>query len=123
MSEARIRASIDAYIAAWNERDAAARLRLISRGCAADLRLHTPGRRIEGHAAFDAMIAEFQGRRPGLRAVLSSAVDIQGHLFRYAGSVAGAAGPLGGDVLDTGECDDDGRIRVLLTFVGTTLPG
>ena len=121
MIEARIRASIEAYVAAWNERDATLRRRLIERACAEDLRMRTPGKRIDGRGQLDALIADFQARRPGARAVLSSAVDIQGHVFRYTGIVEGS--PIaGGDALDAGECDEDGRIRLLLTFVGATLP-
>jgi hypothetical protein len=121
MIEARIRASIEAYIAAWNEHDAAQRMRLIEQACAADLLMRTPGKRIDGRAQLDALIADFQQRRPGERAVLSSAVDIQGHVFRYAGVVEGST-VARGDILDAGECDEDGRIRLLLTFVGAALP-
>jgi hypothetical protein len=121
LRDTTIRASIEAYVAAWNERDAAQRMRLLERACAEDLVLRTPGKRIEGRAALDALIADFQARRPGERAVLSSAIDIQGNLFRYSGIVQGSA-VARGDTLDTGEADDMGRIRLLLTFVGATLP-
>lgn len=120
MNEARIRASIEAYVAAWNEHDATKRMALIEHSCAEGLLLRTPGKRVDGRAAFDALIADFQQRRPEQRAVFASAIDVQGHLFRYAGSVEGP-GPAG-SVLDVGECDEDGRIRVLLTFVGVELP-
>lgn len=123
MIEARIRASIDAYVAAWNEADAAARMRLIEHACAEDFSMRTPGmRRVRGRAELDAMIADYQQRRPGERAVMSSAVDVQGSIFRYTGRVEGATVPRG-DALDVGECDEDGRIRLLLTFAGATLPG
>lgn len=121
MSEARIRASIEAYVAAWNEHDAARRMRLIEQACAEDLAMRTPGRRVDGRGQLDALIADFQARRPDLRAVFTSAIDVQGHVFRYAGVAEGPHGPAG-ETLDTGECDDDGRIRVLLTFVGSALP-
>jgi hypothetical protein len=121
MIEARIRASIEAYVAAWNEHDAAQRMRLIEQACVENLVMRTPGKRIEGRAQLDALIADFQKRRPGERAVLSSTVDVQGNVFRYAGVVEGAT-VARGDTLDTGECDEDGRIRLLLTFVGAALP-
>ena len=119
--EARIRASIAAYVAAWNEHDPARRVRLIEQACAEDLLMRTAGRAGDGRAALDALMADFQQRRPGERAVLSGAIDVQGHLFRFAGIVDGAT-VARGDTLDTGECDDDGRIRILLTFVGAALP-
>jgi hypothetical protein len=122
MIEARVRASIEAFVAAWNEHDAAERMRLIEQACAADLRMRTPGKRIDGRGELDALIADFQARRPAARAVLASAVDIQGHVFRYAGIVEGVTLAGGGETLDAGECDEDGRIRLLLSFVGTALP-
>ncbi len=122
MSAAQVRASINSYIAAWNEHDAAQRLRLIEQACAEDLLMRTGGRRINGRAELDALIADFQARRPGDRAVLASKIDIQGHLFRYAGKVEGTTTAPVADALDTGECDDHGRIHLLLTFVGVPLP-
>jgi hypothetical protein len=122
MNESRIRASIEAYVAAWNELDSARRMQLIERACAEDLLLRTPGKRIDGRVALDALIAAFQKRRPGERAVFSSAIDIQGHVFRYTGIVEGSPVAGGADNFDAGECDDEGRIRLLLTFVGAALP-
>lgn len=122
MSDAPIRANIETYVAAWNETDAAKRMQLIERCCTEDVRMCTPSRRVHGRAELDALIADFQRRRPGQRAVFSSAVDIQGNVFRYTGRVDGGAAAPGGDALDTGEASDDGRIRVLLTFVGAALP-
>ena len=122
MIEARIRASIETYVAAWNEYDAAQRMRLIEQACARDVLMRTPGRRVEGCAALDALMADFQRRQPGMRAVFSSAIDVQGYAFRYAGMVEDATGARRGETFDAGECDEDGRIRVLLTFVGAGLP-
>jgi hypothetical protein len=120
--EARIRASIDAYIAAWNERDAGLRMQLVERACAADLVMRTPGRRVEGRRALDALMADFQARCPGARAVLASGIDIQGSVFRYVGVVEGVTLPRNGEAFDAGECDDAAQIRTLLTFVGASPP-
>jgi hypothetical protein len=121
MIEGRMRSSVEAYVAAWNEQDAAKRMRLIEQACAEDVLMRTPGKRIDGRAQLDALIADFQRRRPGDRAVLSSAVDVQGNLFRYAGIVERSTLARGGDTFDAGECDEDGRIRLLLSFVGAAL--
>jgi hypothetical protein len=118
MIEKSMRASIDAYIAAWNEHDRARRMRLIEQGCAEHLLMRTPGKRIEGRGELDALIADFRRRRPGERAVLSSDVDVQGTPFRFSGVVEGAAGARAGESFDAGECDEDGRIRLLLSFAG-----
>lgn len=116
-TETRIRASIAAYIGAWNEQDASQRMRLIEHACTEGLRMQTPGRTIYGRTELAALMADFQRRRPGERAVLSGAIDVQGRLFRYVGVVEGSTIPRG-ETFDAGECDDDGRIRLLLTFAG-----
>jgi len=56
MIEERIRASVEAYVAAWNERDPAQRVRLIEQACAQDLLMRTPGKRIDGRAQLDALL-------------------------------------------------------------------
>jgi hypothetical protein len=121
--EMRIRTSIEAFVAAWNERDPERRMRLIEQGCAEDVAVRTPGRRIDGRAALDALMADFQRRQPDKRAVFTSGVDVQGHSFRYAGMIEDAiTNARGGETFDAGACDDDGRIRFLLSFVGAELP-
>ena len=105
-------------VAAWNEHDPVKRRQLIGAACTEDVALRTPGRRIHGREQLDALIADFQTRRPEARAAFTSPIDIQGTIFRYTGIVEGTTAT----TLDTGECDDEGRIRVLLTFVGAELP-
>jgi hypothetical protein len=122
MSEHRMRACIEAYVAAWNEPDGDKRRALIEQACSPELRFVTARARIVGYDGLDALIAEFQRRRPGDRAVLAGPVDIQGHLYRCAGRVASTMGPPLPDAFDAGECDDDGRIRLILTFTGVALP-
>ena len=119
MIEARIRASIEAYVAAWNERDPARRMQLVEQACAKDLHVRTPGKLIEGLSQLDALMADFQKRAPEARAVLASAIDVQSNVFRYTGIVEGATFP---DTLDVGESDEEGRIRFLISFVGAALP-
>jgi hypothetical protein len=114
----RIRASIDAYVAAWNEHDAAERARHIAAACSDDLRIVVGGETILGRDALDAAIADFHRRRPGDRGRLSSAVEVQADAFRFCAVVEGStvAPPI--ELMDAGECDADGRIRLILTFVG-----
>jgi hypothetical protein len=118
----RIRAGIEAYVAAWNEPDPAKRRELLERACADDFRMVTSGRQVRGRAELDAMIADFQLRRPGHRAAFASAIDVQGSVFRYGGKVENATAQSAGDALDAGECDSEGRITLLLTFVGAAPP-
>jgi hypothetical protein len=117
MNDERVRSSIEAYVAAWNERDPEVRARLIERACADDFRLLTSGRCIRGRAGLAALIAEFQARRPGHRARLASAVEVHESTFRYLGAVESeGSAPL--ENLDTGEHDAEGRILLVLTFAG-----
>lgn len=44
-------------------------------------------------------------------------------LTRDGARPEGSSGTGLGETLDAGECDDEGRIRLLLTFVGAALPG
>jgi hypothetical protein len=119
--EARIRASIEAYVAAWNERDGARRMRLIEQACAEDVHMRTPGKRIDGRGELDALMADFQRRRPGERAALASSVDVQGTVFRYVGTVEGST-IARGETFEAGACGEDGRIRLLLSFGGAAPP-
>lgn len=120
MNESRVRSSIEAYVAAWNERDPEARARLIARACANDFRIVTSGRCFRGRDGLDAMIAEFQKRRPGDRARLTSAVEIHASTFRYVGVVESDGVDDGAlpENLDTGEHDAEGRLVLVLTFAG-----
>jgi hypothetical protein len=96
MDDDRIRASIDGFVAAWNERDARERSRLIERSCAPEILLVTSGRHVRGREQLESMIVDFQARCPALRAAFSSAVDVQGSLFRYTGIVEGTGPGAGG---------------------------
>lgn len=117
MNDQRVRSSIEAYVAAWNEHDPEARGRLVERACADDFRILTPGRCMRGRAGLDALIAEFQKRRPGDRARLASVVEIHESTFRYVGVVE-SEGSAPVETLDTGEHDAEGRILLVLTFAG-----
>ncbi len=117
MSDPRVRANIEAFVAAWNERDPERRSRLIEEACAEDFRMITAGRCVYGRAGLDALVADFQRRRPDDRARFASAVEVHAHTFRYLGAVDRPDGAPA-LALDTGEHDADGRLRLVLTFAG-----
>lgn len=121
MSDPRVRSNIEAFVAAWNEHDPAVRAALIERACAEDFRMITPGRCVRGHDGLDALMADFQARRPHDRARFASAVEVHAHTFRYLGAVERPDGaPL--FTLDTGEHDAEGRLLLVLTFAGAAPP-
>jgi hypothetical protein len=121
MSEDRMRASIEAWVAAWNEHDPARRRALIEQACSAEICFVPRGPVVVGREKLHALMGEFQGRNPEARAVLSSVVEIQHHAFRYTGAVEGLV-PTPPEALEVGECDDDGRIRLILSFLGASPP-
>jgi hypothetical protein len=118
-----IREAIDTYVAAWNETDPARRAALIERCCSDELRIVAPGMVVRGRAELDALIADFHRRRPGDRGRLSSELDVHGGVFRFAAMIEGSTVAAPVEMLDVGECDDHGRIRLIFSFVGAAPPG
>jgi hypothetical protein len=108
------------YVAAWKERDAVTRARLIDRCFAAEGRIVSPGAVISGRAALAAAIDGFFADPRGLSARLMSAIDAQGPIFRFRSVVEDRDGRIVFDGFDAGEVDVDGRITVLLTFGGAS---
>jgi hypothetical protein len=108
------------FVAAWQEPDEAARVRLIEACFAADGRIVSPGAVIRGRAALAAAISDFFADPRGLSARLASAIEARGALFRFRSVVADREGHVVFDGLDTAEVDADGRITVLLTLSGAS---
>ena len=119
--EEQIRESFTTYVAAWNEIDAEKRVPLIAQCCTEDFRMVTAGRVIAGRAALNALVTEFRSRRPADRVRIKSRIEAHpSGSFRVVGVVEGPDGSVG-EALDAGECDDEGRIRLLLTFASAAL--
>ena len=112
-----------AYVAAWNEPDPAVRAKLLEQCWAIDARLVTGGDGYRGRAALEAAMAAFRADPRKLAARFTSAVDVQGRMFRFTGVVAQPDGAVvGAEAHDVGEVGDDGRIAIIMTFNGP-LPG
>src|SRR5690349_20080473 len=111
-------AAARAYVAAWQEPDAAARARLIEACFAAEGRIVTPGTVIRGHAGLGKAIADLFADPRGLSARLTSAIDAQGPMFRFRSVVEDREGRVVFDGFDAAEVVADGRITVLLAFGG-----
>ena len=105
------------YVAVWQERDPAARARLIEACFAEEGRIVSRGGTIiRGRAALTAAVDELQADPRGLSARLLTAIDVQGPLFRFRSVVEDREGRIVFDGFDAAEVDADGRIAVLLTF-------
>ncbi|HLK90963.1 MAG TPA: nuclear transport factor 2 family protein [Polyangia bacterium] len=106
------------YVAAWQEPDPAARARLIDACFAPDARIVAPGAVIGGRAGLEKAIRDLLADPRGLSARLTSAIDVQGCLFRFRSVVADRDGRVVFDGFDAAEVDAEGRITVLLAFGG-----
>jgi hypothetical protein len=120
-----IKHAVESLAAAWAERDPARRADLLASAVTDDFRMLIGAgkREIRGRAAFEAEIVSVQRRVPDLlRVRVTSGIDVQGNLCRFTGVVEGPQGQIGPVASDACECDESGRIRLLLTFTGDALP-
>lgn len=106
------------YAAAWAELDPVARARMLEACFAADGRIAARGDGIRGRAALAAAIDAFHADPRRLTTRITSAIDVQGRLFRFRAVLEHADGTPFAEVHDAGEVDAEGRIAILLTFVG-----
>ncbi|HEY1955156.1 MAG TPA: hypothetical protein VGH28_06075 [Polyangiaceae bacterium] len=106
--------AIEAYVRAWNERDPAARAKLIEQCWAVDGRLVTRSRTIRGRDALDREMAGLQAD-PQWKVIRLGKCDAVGTTFRFEGAAERHDGT-SAYAFDAGEIDADGRIVLILTF-------
>jgi hypothetical protein len=116
-----VEATVDAYLATWNETDAAKRAALIERSLGADLWYRDPMLEADGLEAYDGMIAAVQSQFPGLVMRRTSPVDAHRDLarFNWALGVPGEAPVFAG--LDVAKTDADGKLHRIIGFAGETI--
>jgi hypothetical protein len=104
------------YVRAWMEPDAAVRAQLVEQCFAADGRFVMSTREIRGRAALLALMARVHAD-PNLLRIRVLGFDVRDKTFRLlaAGDMRDGTSP---ETLDAGEVDEDGRIRLVLTFTG-----
>lgn len=112
-----VETAVHTYIRAAEERDPAARARMLEACLADNIRFVTRSSVIHGRAGVDAMIARFHADPTMRRFRLTSVVDAVGTTFRYR-SVAERHDGTGIEFFDAGEIDAEGRISTLLVFAG-----
>ena len=113
-----VRAAVETYLRAWNERDPTARAALIEACFAADGRLVTRGGDVRGRAALAQTMARVHADPRRFRIRLTSAIDTGATTFRVLAVVDYSDGTTTPETLDVGEIDADGRIKQVLTFTG-----
>lgn len=109
--------AVRTYVRASNERDPALRAELIEACFAEHGRMVTRSREICGRAALIEAMAGFLADPRLLRVRVTSAIDARGTTFRYR-AVAELDDGTSAEAFDAGEIDEDGRIRLILTFAG-----
>jgi hypothetical protein len=115
-------ATIEAYVATWNETDAGRRQAGIARAWAADGRYRDPVMASDGHAAIDAMLAGVQAKFPGFVLRRTSKVDAHNGAARFTWSLGPASGPSVVEGVDFCALAPDGRLVEVVGFIDK-MPG
>ena len=110
-----IATAVNDYIATWNERDPQRRRELVAQALSDDASYVDPHRSGERHDGIDAMIAEAQGQFPGHRIELTFGPDAHNDRVRFAWSLLGPDGAVGGGT-DFAIVAPDGRLRSVTGF-------
>jgi len=117
-----VTATIDTYLAMWNERDPDARARLIEKAWTDDGSYVDPLLSADGHAELSAMVEAVQTRFPEHRFQRTSGVDAHHDLVRVAWRLVRADGDVAVAGIDVGEVADDGRLQRIVGFFGELPP-
>lgn len=115
---ADLAATIERYMASWNEADPTARGDLVRRTWTSDGRHVDPLADVEGHAALDAMVAGVQERFAGHRISRVTGVDLHHDQFRFGWQLAAPDSTVVVSAVDIGEIAGDGRLRRVSAFFG-----
>lgn len=114
--------AVRTYVAAWQEPDRARRAELLEACFAADGRVVSRATELRGRAAVAAAIDAFFADPRGLSTRLTSGIDAARTTFRFRAVLEYRDGAPALEFHDSGEVDADGRIAVLLTFLGPLPP-
>lgn len=104
------------YVDAWTNPDAARRAEILARCFHVDGRIVGGVMRYDNRAALLAAMEELaaDARKPRVR--LTSAIDVQGRLFRLHAILDLPDGTVLAEATDVGEVDDAGRIVCIYTL-------
>ena len=115
---AALAATVDLYLAAWNERDADRRAELIGRAWAEDGRLVDPPMAAEGAQEIAGMAAALHEQFPGHRFERASGIDAHHGFLRFAWNLVAPDGSVTLTGLDVGAVAEDGRLSRIVGFFG-----
>jgi SnoaL-like domain len=111
-------ATVDDYLAAWNERDPQRRAGLIERVWAPDGRLTDPPLEGEGHDGISAVAAAMHEHYAGHRFERTSGVDAHHDHVRFAWRLVGPDGSVAVAGIDVADLAPDGRLARVVGFFG-----
>jgi hypothetical protein len=111
-------ATIETYLAAWNETDANRRAELIEQVWAQDGQLIDPPLAAQGHQGISDLVAALHTQFPGHRFRRASGIDSHHDQLRVAWELVAPDGQVALAGLDVGEVDGQGRLRRITGFFG-----
>jgi len=112
-----VEGAVEAYLATWNETDAARRQATIARAWEQAGRYRDPLMASEGHAGIDAMLAGVQARFPGFVIQRTSKIDAHNDWARFSWSLGPAAGPAVVEGVDFCALSPAGRLVSVVGFI------
>ena len=110
-------AAVEAYLATWNETDAARRQAAVARAWESAGRYRDPLMASDGHAGIDAMLAAVQARFPGFVLRRTSKIDSHNDCARFAWSLGPAARPAVVEGVDFCALSAEGRLVSVVGFI------
>jgi hypothetical protein len=109
---------VDAYLAAWNETDADARLRRVAEVFAVNATYTDPLADVAGHEGISGLIGAAQGQFAGMVFTAGSPVDQHHDIARFSWNLAPAGAPEPVVVgFDVAKVDADGKIVTVFGFL------
>lgn len=110
--------TVDAYVAAWNEREAVRRNELLGQSFNAEGTYRDPLYAVAGRDALVQHIGGYQQRFPDASMERKSDVDGYADVARFAWAIVGPDGVATLQGVDIVALDEDGRIRSITGFFG-----
>ena len=118
VSRETIVGNVEAYVAAWNEPDATARMNILERCWAEDATYLDPNADLRGREALGAHITKMQAGRPGARIEVMSGIDLHHNVVRFLWRLVRGDGSAGDVSIDFGEVDGNGKLAKIVGFFG-----
>ena len=111
-------ATVETYLAMWNEEDPARRAELVAAAWAEDGRYADPVQEASGHTALSEMVAAIHQQLPGHRFSRTSGIDVHHDELRFGWQLAAPDGTVAVAGVDVGAVGDDGRLLRITGFFG-----